>query len=104
MKFTEKVIFKFQFKVKILNKAKGCTTESKGSPHLQTSFGVISQFLLVYWDIILGEPVTKQDWSTKSLLFVDVRKMFHSNSINVLISPQSLFIFNQPMSRRNSKY
>lgn len=66
------------------------------SSHLKSGFHKVSKLFLVDWHVVLGQPVTIEDWSYKSSIAIDVGKMLQSHVVDILICPLTLIIFNQP--------
>src|SRR6218665_560607 len=67
-----------------------------GGNYLQPCLDVFTQFLLVDWHVVFGQPVTVENWSLQSSVTTDVREVFQGNAVDVLIGPRSLLIIHKP--------
>ena len=63
--------------------------------YLKSGFHKVSKLFLIHWHVILGQPITVEDWSHQSCIAINVGKMLQTNVVDVLICPLTLVIFNQ---------
>jgi len=71
--------------------------------YLKSGFHKVSELLLFHRHVILGQPVTEEDWSHQSSITIYVRKMLQSNIVYVLVCPLTLIIFDQPREKQKQE-
>lgn len=74
------------------------------SAYLKSCFHKVSEFLLVNWNIILGQPVTEQNWTLQSCRAINVRKVLKCDCVDVLLCPPPFIILHQPVLEEPQRF